>query len=255
MIELCRHIKPEGTACKEPAGRGTNFCRHHQLIKKTLDKVKPSIENNGVYKPLPFLFPEDRSAIQTNVFLVINAFNRRRIDSKAANVMLYGFQVCLSNLNKGPLTQTDAENTVQRVILTPEGDEIAPPHEKLEQDESPIHYKDCPCQRCAEQFRGAAPEQHHADCLCGLCEPITDDCHPERSAGSAFSKSASDMIPDQSEPQLPINECHPERSATIGERVVEGSAVSQPGNPPSASSVVKRAASAQALRSADTLDP
>src|ERR1700758_4241172 len=187
MIELCRHIKPEGTACKGPAVRGTNFCRHHQLIRKTLDKVKPPIENNGVYKPLPFLFPEDRSAIQTNVFLVINAFNRRRIDAKAASVMIYGLQVCLSNLNKGPLAQADAENAVQRVILTPEGDEIAPPREKLEQDESPIHYKDCPCQRCAEQFRGAAPEQHHADCKCGLCEPTdqpeaqpsTQECHPE----------------------------------------------------------------------------
>src|ERR1700761_222875 len=223
MIELCRHIKPEGTACKGPAVRGTNLCRHHQLIKKTLDKVKPSIENNGVYKPLPFLFPEDRSAIQTHVFLVINAFNRRRIDAKAASVMIYGLQVCLSNLNKGPLAQADAENAVQRVILTPEGDEIAPPHEKLEHDESPIHYKDCPCQRCAEQFRGAVPEQHHADCQCGLCEPIdqpeaqpsTQECHPEaeRSAaeGPAFAFG-----------------CHPERSATEGERVVEGSAVCEP---------------------------
>src|ERR1700758_2068547 len=163
MIELCRHIKPEGTACKGLAVRGTNFCRHHQLIRKTLDKVKPSIENNGVYKPLPFLFPEDRS----------------------------GIQVCLSNLNKGPLAQADAENAVQRVILTPEGDEIAAPREKLEQDESPIHYKDCPCQRCAEQFRGAPPEQHHADCLCGLCEPMThsgnqtQECHPEAERSAA----------------------------------------------------------------------
>src|SRR6201997_1336710 len=218
MIELCRHIKPEGTACKGPAVRGTNFCRHHQLIRKTLDKVKPPIENNGVYKPLPFLFPEDRSAIQTNVFLVINAFNRRRIDAKAANVMIYGLQVCLSNLNKGPLAQADAENAVQRVILTPEGDEIAPPHEKLEQDESPIHYKDCPCQRCAEEFRGAAPEQHHADCLCGLCEETTNE-----------------------------SSSRPEESVTADE--VSGVAAVVENEPE------VRAASAHALRSADTLDP
>src|ERR1700758_2158773 len=218
MIELCRHIKPEGTACKGPAVRGTNFCRHHQLIRKTLDKVKPSIENNGVYQPLPFLFPEARSAIQTNVFLVINAFNRRRIDAKAASVMIYGLQVCLSNLNKGPLAQADAENAVQRVILTPEGDEIAPPREKLEQDESPIHYKDCPCQRCAEQFRGAAPEQHHADCKCGLCEP--------RAQGS---------------------EHRAQESVTADE--VSGVAAGG-GKKPEV-----RAASAHAFRSADTLDP
>lgn len=233
MIELCRHIKPEGTSCKGAAVHGTNLCRHHQLIKSTLAKVKPTPKNYGIYKPLPFEFPEDRAAIQTNLFLVLHAFNHRKIDSKAANFMTYNLQVCLSNLSKaGPLAPTDSAETVKRVILTPEGDEIAPPREVLEKDESPIHHKNCPCQRCAERFRGAAPEQHHADCKCGLCETI--DVREDSGQGSASDQNRA-------------------RHSTTGCQ----SAVSPSATDTSASSVpavVERAASAHDLQSADTLD-
>ena len=60
---------------------------------------------------------------------------------------------------------------VSRVILTPEGDEIAPPVEILEDNEAePIHHKRCPCLLCAEKYRNQPPEEHHPACQCGLCE-------------------------------------------------------------------------------------
>jgi hypothetical protein len=89
---------------------------------------------------------------------------------------------CSMNLSKQALVEAGDEKTVQRVILTPEGDEIALPREALEAGESaPVHGKECPCRRCAEKYRGVPPEEHHEDCACGLCEEASG----RRSVGNA----------------------------------------------------------------------
>jgi hypothetical protein len=67
--------------------------------------------------------------------------------------------------------RSDVSLPVHRVILTPDGDEIAPPAEILEENEAePIHHRLCPCLLCAEKYRNQPPELHHHDCQCGLCE-------------------------------------------------------------------------------------
>ncbi len=185
MIQLCRHIFNDNRRCKAPAVTNTEFCRHHQQVKTILDKIRPSAENYGVYKPLPFVFPEDRASIQTNLFLVLQAFNQRKIDTRTANSMTYNLQVSMTNLGKNPLLDSSAEDTVQRVILTPDGDEIAPPREALEKGETLAHGPTCPCRKCAEQYRNAPPELHHHDCQCGLCEHTDQPGCPILGAPSA----------------------------------------------------------------------
>jgi hypothetical protein len=128
-----------------------------------------------------------------------------RIDTRTANSMTWNQQVCLINLARKPLIEstptaaptrsrsrdtssddssvttwsdpsTSAASTtvsrpVHRVILTPDGDEIAPPVEILEDNEAePIHHKGCSCLECAEKYRNQPPEEHHPNCQCGLCE-------------------------------------------------------------------------------------
>src|SRR5271157_840398 len=152
-----------------------------------------------VYPPIELEFPEDRASIQINLYRIADALARGRTDRPTATALLYAMQVCQTNLGKRPLieappasrpsdSQDGSENstgsgfsdvgsrpalrTVSRIILTPDGDEIAPPAEILEDNEAePIHHRLCPCLLCAEKYRNQPPEEHHPDCQCGLCEP------------------------------------------------------------------------------------
>jgi len=171
MYELCRHIMPSNKTCGSPAVKEKLFCRNHQRVHE-LTRTRRRNPNDFTYV-IPFVFPEDRAAINYNLFLVNKALAEGRIDTRTANAMTSNIRVAAINLSRGPLLEADPKQTVQHVILTPDGEEIAPPREALDPGESPLHHKNCPCRRCAEQFRGAQPEQHHADCQCGLCEPST----------------------------------------------------------------------------------
>jgi hypothetical protein len=149
------------------------LCRHHGSVKKAVARVKEPVAY-GVSKPLDFVFPEDRAAVQLNLFLVLQALNHKQIDHTTANTMNRVLNSCAENLGRrakgDTLVQSTEDVAVQHVILTPEGEEIAPPREALEAGEvALVHQKNCPCQRCAERYRNAEPEVHHAECACGLC--------------------------------------------------------------------------------------
>jgi hypothetical protein len=175
MIAFCRHILNGGVLCQQAAIKGTHLCRHHGVVKTTLAVARRPAPY-GVPQPLPFVLPEDRASIQLNYLLVLEALNDQKIDNRTANTMNRILRSCEMNLSKGPLIPSDHARTARRVILTPEGEEIGQPREGLEEGESTlIHRKECPCQRCAEEFREAAPEQHHANCKCGLCEEVGAD--------------------------------------------------------------------------------
>ena len=199
MIQLCRHILPAGVICNQSAVKGTLFCRHHAALKTAVAQCKPAPDPYGIHKPIAFVFPEDHAAIQLNYFMVLQALNDKSIDNRTANTMNRLLRSCEHNLGQTPLAGESKENTVQRIILTPEGEEIAPPREALEEGENPpLHHKGCPCRKCAEQYRDATPEQHHANCQCGMCsEPsdqrsaISDQAGKESDQRSAFGDQAA----------------------------------------------------------------
>jgi hypothetical protein len=200
------------------------------------------------YAPLDLEFPEEPAAILTNIYRVTTLLVQGHIDRPTANSVTYGMQVCLSALNGKPLLAPspapsqsnsrahdsdsgDSETTytesgcrgrsdvglrpVRRVILTPDGDEIAPPVEILEENEAePIHHKGCPCLLCAEKYRNQPPEEHHPDCTCGLCEEQSAEhsaqstelpyesanfrsCHPERAASEASGESRDLLLAER----------------------------------------------------------
>jgi hypothetical protein len=179
-----------------------------------------------IQPPVQLLFPEDRASIQINLYRIAVAQAENRIDTRTANSMTWNQQVSMANLGRQPLidaapatprstsanrddddsessTQTTPSPTcpVHRVILTPEGDEIAPPVEILEDNEAePIHHRLCPCLLCAEKYRNQPPEEHHPNCQCGLCEEAEGTGLREQGSESADQRTPS------------ANECHPERS-------------------------------------------
>ena len=204
------------------------------------------------YPPLDLEFPEDPAAILTNIYRVTTLLVQGHIDRPTANSVTYGMQVCLSALNGRPLfepaasaparsqsrscdtdSDPDSETTytdpgcptsgrsdvgsrpVHRVILTPDGDEIAPPVEILEDNEAdPIHHKGCPCLLCAEKYRNHPPEEHHPNCQCGLCEEqeTEDEGKGLREQGSEYCDQAT--VPGAPRPDS--RTWDPETSTNLG---------------------------------------
>lgn len=68
-MPLCTHIKTNGIRCGSPAVKGTSLCFHHSAVKTALGKVTPLDKvSYGSFTPIPFVFPEDRAAMQINYF-------------------------------------------------------------------------------------------------------------------------------------------------------------------------------------------
>jgi hypothetical protein len=109
MNPLCRHILPAGRPCTQPAVRSTLYCRHHQVIKRALAQVEPKPDPYGLYTPLPFVFPEDRAALQINFMLVAQALNDQSINIQMANTFNRIFRSCEINLRNGLLHETDRD--------------------------------------------------------------------------------------------------------------------------------------------------
>ncbi len=175
---------------------------HIPTPTQTYDHGTMLVPEPKVYPPLELEFPEDRASIQINLYRIIDYLARGLMDRSTATALMYGMQVAQTNLGKTPLLESapasgsrsrsqsedDSDSSdnsgcprsgfsdlgprsVHRIILTPEGDEIAPPVEMLEPNEAePIHHRLCPCLLCAEKYRNQPPEEHHPACQCGLCE-------------------------------------------------------------------------------------
>jgi hypothetical protein len=250
MIQLCRHIRPEGTQCSAPALLNRRFCHYHEqfhsrprraglqtaplakildsntLDANTLEGGRLSLAETSdqlPHPPLEMLFPEDRASIQINLHRILDALAHNLIDLSTANAMTYNMRACMANLARKPLVETPsavgnsepaALRVVQRVILTPEGDEIAPPVEILEEHEAePVHHRLCPCLTCAEKYRGWPGELHHAECQCGLCE----EQYPAAAKGPRIARAAA--LLSGSPAQDPLNRPWSVADYTFGDSV------------------------------------
>jgi hypothetical protein len=182
MYELCRYLLASGRRCTQPAVTGGPYCRHHGVVRRTVASSILPPEFHHLHRALPFLYPEDRASIQANCFLIMRALDDRRISTQTANAFNRLLRTCQANLKPGPLHESDSnsksdggplkrslsgeqneqkslsqeENIVRRVVLTPAGEELAPPLEVWEEGEG-------------QHPRAAAPEPHHPDCRCAQC--------------------------------------------------------------------------------------
>jgi hypothetical protein len=213
MVALCRHIKTDNTLCASPAIKGTLFCYNHTRVRAAVRHAQPLPDPYGTHPPLAFVFPEDHAAIQINLFLVIQALNDKMIDIRLANTYNRLFRSCELNLEKWDAANAANKKaeTADRVILTPEGEEIGMPRLVLKDGErAPVHGPKCPCPICDEEYRGAPQEQHHANCKCGLCGDNTDQPSP--------TSDQHPLQPSTNPSQPSTNGCHSERSGAPTDR-------------------------------------
>jgi hypothetical protein len=93
---------PSGAICGSLAVSGTALCYHHSAIRTALGKARQT----GT--PIPFVFPEDRAALQINYFLLLQAYTEGRIDLRTFNSMQRLLRAMAANLGKKPLADDNA---------------------------------------------------------------------------------------------------------------------------------------------------
>jgi hypothetical protein len=100
-----------GSTCGSPAVSGTTLCYHHSAVKTALGKVVPADRvPYGTPSPIPFVFPEDRASLQINFFLLLQAFNEKRIDQRTSTLMHRILRSMSSNLGNKPLAEDNQES-------------------------------------------------------------------------------------------------------------------------------------------------
>jgi hypothetical protein len=144
MIQICRHIMPDGARCKSPALKDKPCCYHHDRLHRVLNKPKSSKKNALVLRPL-----EDRSSVLMALSDVICGLAAGQIDTQKAGRLIYGLQVAGKIATDFAWTVSD--KSVKSVDITRTGDELAPV----------LSY--------------CTPDDH-----CGSC-PSLDDCKLEKS--------------------------------------------------------------------------
>ncbi|MGI0134688.1 MAG: hypothetical protein ACREBW_07005, partial [Candidatus Micrarchaeaceae archaeon] len=110
-VALCTHIKANGIPCGSPAVTGIELCYHHSTVKAALGKVQKGPAR--VATPIPFVFAEDRTSMQINFFLLLEAFNEQRIDLRTYNALLGLLRLMAKNLGKSGSLVDDREETAE----------------------------------------------------------------------------------------------------------------------------------------------
>ncbi|HUY82799.1 MAG TPA: hypothetical protein VMU92_13820 [Acidobacteriaceae bacterium] len=165
-----------GKLCDQAAVKEALFCRHHSTVQAALEREKAAPDPELVHTPIAFVYPEDRAAIQLNLFMVLQALNSKRIDNFTANTMIRALRSCELNLRKGALAEANREKVATTVVVLPGGDEVGMPREALESfdDAEEYHSLGCRCPDCEGKTDHLPKERHHAACHCDACVPARD---------------------------------------------------------------------------------
>jgi len=115
-----RHILTNGHRCAAVCLRNEDFCYYHHSTRRRKDVLS---QNNN----FELLLPEDRSAIQTAIGLVLQPIASNNLDPGRAGLLLYGLQIASLNLPKeNPDPNRIPESPVDEVVFHPELGPIAP---------------------------------------------------------------------------------------------------------------------------------
>jgi hypothetical protein len=120
----CRHIFHDGHRCGSPALREEEFCYYHHTSRRPIQEA-PTRRRRQSRFTVPS--PEDRSAIQTSIGLVLTRLASNDLDPRRAGLLLYGLQIASLNLGKPVLAEP--ATTVDQIVLDPTHGPIAEPAE------------------------------------------------------------------------------------------------------------------------------
>ena len=125
----CRHIFTDGHRCGSICLRGEPFCYYHHTTRKPAPR-----QTLGSRASFDLPLPEDRSAIQASIGIILQKIASNDLDSKRAGLLLYGLQIASLNLPKQQQHHDeDAPEQVVEITTDPELGTLAPQteiHEK-----------------------------------------------------------------------------------------------------------------------------
>lgn len=116
MYQACRHIKSSGLRCQSPAMRGHSFCYFHARAHKRTRSADD--------QEFSFPVPEDFAAIQESIGKVLDSIANERMNPSQSSQILRGLQIAMQTI---PRTPAPPVNSVQKITLTKDGDELAQP--------------------------------------------------------------------------------------------------------------------------------
>ena len=101
MVPLCKYILDGDQPCEQAAIKGGHYCRHHQVVRKSVAAAEAESELS--HPSLPFVFPSNYACQLHNYFLVVEALNDGRVDLKTANMMHRLQKSCDASLKQAVL--------------------------------------------------------------------------------------------------------------------------------------------------------
>jgi hypothetical protein len=119
MHTICRHIKTNGRKCGTPALQGMPYCYFHNRMHNLARAPKPTPE-----EPVTLPVLEDSSAIQFALTQVIQGLTSKNLDPRSAGLCLYALRIATQHVQRNQILFAD--EVVQSVTQSPEGDELAP---------------------------------------------------------------------------------------------------------------------------------
>jgi hypothetical protein len=134
----CRHIFTDGHRCGSICLRKEIFCYYHHTARPPVQHLNQRRQLQSDYEAAQSAFilpdPEDRSAIQAAIGIVLRRIALNGVDPRRAGLLLYGLQIATQNLPKAaPLPAlrkpAHALATVEETVLDPEFGILAPPAE------------------------------------------------------------------------------------------------------------------------------
>jgi hypothetical protein len=125
----CRHIFTDGHRCGSICLRGEPFCYYHHTTRKPAPR-----QSLGKKSSFDLPLPEDRSAIQASIGIILQKIASNDLDPRRAGLLLYGLQIASLNLPKQQRDQDEeAPEQVHEITTHPELGTLAPQTEIVEE--------------------------------------------------------------------------------------------------------------------------
>lgn len=101
----CRHIFTDGHRCGSKCLRKEDFCYYHHSARRP---APPATLYRDVNSSFTIPNPEDRSAIQAGIGVVLQRIAQGQLDQRRAGLILYGLQIAALNLPKPRSNQRES---------------------------------------------------------------------------------------------------------------------------------------------------
>src|SRR5581483_3509204 len=131
----CRHLFTDGRRCGSPCLRNEDFCYYHHTTRgaaantygsRRLTRVPhPRLPEEDRVGCLSLPLPEDRSAIQLSIGLILQHLATGSLDPRRAGILLYGLQIASINLPK-PDPKARPTDPVDEIVHHPTHGPLAP---------------------------------------------------------------------------------------------------------------------------------